>query len=289
MARKPTRLDGARFGPWVLITGASSGIGKGFAEQIAASKINLVLAARRLSALDDLGRELARRHGIQYRAVQVDLAGPDFMDTIVEQTQDLDIGLVVSNAGDMVLGEFVSNPYAELIREARLNVNTHLALAHHFGQRMARRGRGGLLLVSSTAALQGLAYSANYAAAKAYVHTLGEGLHQELSSQGVNVTVVLPGATATPMLSRFGADKTSMGRLAMPVEVCVADALKALRANRAARISGRMNRLAMAAMPRSARTRLLGRLSKSMVQRATATDPAVPAQVRTGRSDPSDA
>lgn len=278
MTRKPTRLDGARFGPWVLITGASSGIGKGFAEQIAASKINLVLAARRLSALDDLGRELARRHGIQYRAVQVDLAGPDFMDTIVEQTRDLDIGLVVSNAGDMVLGEFVSNPYAELIRETRLNVNTHLALAHHFGQRMARRGRGGLLLVSSTAALQGLAYSANYAAAKAYVHTLGEGLHQELSSQGVNVTVVLPGATATPMLSRFGADKTSMGRLAMPVEVCVADALKALRANRAARISGRMNRLAMAAMPRSARTRLLGRLSKSMVQRATATDPAVPAR-----------
>jgi hypothetical protein len=69
-----------------------------------------------------------------------------------------------------------------------------------------------------------------------------------------------------------------MGRLAMPVEVCVADALKALRANRAARISGRMNRLAMAAMPRPARTCLLGRLSKSMVQRATAADPPVPAR-----------
>ena len=78
------------------------------------------------------------------------------------------------------------------------------------------------------------------------------------------------------MLSKFGADKTSMGRLAMPVEVCVADALKALRANRAVRISGLMNRLAMGAMPRSARIRLLGRLSKSMVQRAAASDPAVP-------------
>jgi short-subunit dehydrogenase len=276
MASKPTRLDAARFGPWALITGASSGIGKGFAEQIAASNINVVLASRRQHALDDLGRELANRHGIQYRAVRVDLAGPGFMDTIIEQTRDIEVGLVISNAGDMVLGEFVSSPYAELVSEARLNVDTHLALAHHFGQRMARRGRGGLLLVSSTAALQGLAYSANYAAAKAYVHTLGEGLHQELSPQGVNVTVVLPGATATPMLSKFGADKTSMGRLAMPVDTCVADALRALRANRAVRISGLMNRLAMGVMPRSARTRVLGRLSKSMAHRAAAADPALP-------------
>jgi short-subunit dehydrogenase len=119
-------------------------------------------------------------------------------------------------------------------------------------------------------------YSANYAAAKAYVFTLGEALHHELSPQGINVTVVLPGATATPMLSRFGADKTPMSRLAMPVDTCVADALRALRTNRAVRISGRVNRLTTAVMPRSARTRLLGALSKSMTQRAPAADPALP-------------
>lgn len=278
MTGKAIRLDATRFGPWALITGASSGIGKGFAEQIAANKINVVVAARRLSALDELGRELADRHGIQFRAVGVDLASPDFMDVIADETRDLDIGLVVSNAGDMVLGEFVTSSYLELFAEARLNINAHLALTHHFGQLLARRGRGGLLLVSSTAALQGVPYTANYAAAKAYVHTLGESVHHELSPQGVNVTVVLPGATATPMLSKFGADKTAMRRLAMPVDTCVADALKALRTNRAVRISGRMNRLTVLTMPRWARTRLFGALSKSMAKRAPTADPAVPAR-----------
>jgi uncharacterized protein len=277
MASKTARLDTATFGPWALITGASSGIGRGFAEQVAANKINVVLAARRLPALDELGRELAARHGVQFRSVRADLAGPDFMDAVIGETQDLDIGLVVSNAGDMVLGEFVTGSYALLARETTLNVNSHLAIAYHFGQRLAGRGAGGLLLVSSTAALQAVPYTANYSAAKAYVLNLGEGLHHELAPRGVNVTVVLPGATRTPMLSRFGADKGAMGRLAMPVDICVADALNSLRANRAVRISGRMNRLTTA-LPRSVRTRLFGTFSKSMAQQAPAAGPGVPAQ-----------
>ncbi len=118
---------------------------------------------------------------------------------------------------------------------------------------------------------------ANYSAAKAYVFTLGEGLHHELAPKGVNVTVVLPGATKTPMLSRFGADKGSMGRLAMPVDTCVADALNSLRVNRAVRINGRMNRLATTALPRSVRTRLFGTFSKSMALQAPAADAGMPA------------
>jgi len=262
-----SRLDGTRFGPWALVTGASSGIGRGFAEQLAANGINVVLAARRLSTLDEIGQELAQRHGIEFRTVRADLSRPDFMDTVIEATRDLDIGLVVSNAGDMVMGEFLASPADALVDEARLNVDAHLLLTHHFGQRLARRGRGGLLLVSSTAALQGVPYSANYAASKSYVFTLGQALHHELAAAGVHVTVLLPGATATPMLGRFGADKTAMGRLAMPVDACVADALKALRANRAVRVSGFMNRLLLVTTPRSARTRLMGALSKTMAAR----------------------
>jgi uncharacterized protein len=261
------RMDSDRFGPWALVTGASSGIGRGFAEQLAANGINVVLAARRLSTLDEIGQELARRHGIGFRTVRADLSRPDFMDTVIEATRDLDIGLVVSNAGDMVMGEFLASPADALVDEARLNVDAHLRLTHHFGQRLAQRGRGGLLLVSSTAALQGVPYSANYAASKSYVFTLGQALHHELAAAGVNVTVLLPGATATPMLGRFGADKTAMGRLAMPVDTCVADALKALRANRAVRVSGFMNRLLLVTTPRSARTRLMGTLSKAMSSR----------------------
>lgn len=281
MSSRPARLDSNRFGPWALITGASSGIGRGFAEQIAANGINVVLAARRLSTMDELGQELARRHGIRFRTVQVDLTTPDFMEPVVDATRDLDIGLVVSNAGDMVMGEFLANSPDALVDETRLNVDVHLKLAHHFGQHLAHRGQGGLLLVSSTAALQGVPYSANYAAGKSYVFTLGQALHHELSGRGINVTVLLPGATATPMLSRFGADRTSMGKLAMSVDACVSDALKSLRANRAVRISGVMNRLMTATTSRSMRTRLMGSLSKSMSDRATAESGARPAEMST--------
>lgn len=270
MSGRPARLDGTRFGPWALVTGASSGIGRGFAEQIAANGINVVLAARRLSTMDAIGQELAQQHGIRYRTVRVDLTAPDFMDPVVDATRDLDIGLVVSNAGDMVMGEFLAMSSDALVDEIRLNVDVHLKLSHHFGQHLAKRGRGGLLLVSSTAALQGVPYSANYAASKSYVFTLGQALHHELSASGINVTVLLPGATATPMLSRFGADRTSMGKFAMSIDACVADALKSLRANRAVRISGFVNRLMMATTSRSIRTRMMGSLSKAMSARASA-------------------
>ncbi|TCO56041.1 hypothetical protein [Actinocrispum wychmicini] len=98
----------------------------------------------------------------------------------------------------------------------------------------------------------------------ALVTGASSGIGRGFAERGVNVTVLLPGATATPMLARFGADRTAMGRLAMSVDACVADALKSLRANRAVRVSGRMNRLMMLTVPRSARTRLMGALGKSM-------------------------
>src|SRR5689334_17179617 len=101
-------LDRQRFGPWAMVTGASSGIGRAFAAQLAANGINLVLAARRLSILDDLGRQLSRQHHIQHRSVRVDLAEPDFLNTLIEATNDLELGLIVSNAGDMNLGELLS-------------------------------------------------------------------------------------------------------------------------------------------------------------------------------------
>src|SRR5215475_12412159 len=96
--------DAERFGPWALVTGASSGIGAEFARQLAASGINLVLAARRESLLDEVGAELAARYGVTYRAVGVDLAEPGFLATIARATEDVDIGLVVSCAGDMIMG-----------------------------------------------------------------------------------------------------------------------------------------------------------------------------------------
>src|SRR5882762_622324 len=100
-------IDRERFGPWALITGASSGIGKEFARQIAASGINVVLVARRETARIEVGRSIAKDFKVQYRVIVMDLSLEGFIPKLAEHTKDLDIGLVVSNAGTANPGEFL--------------------------------------------------------------------------------------------------------------------------------------------------------------------------------------
>lgn len=261
-------VDKGRFGPWAIVTGASSGIGQEFARQLAASGLNLVLVARRLDALERVGQTLADEFGIAYRAFGLDLAREGFIDRLAVATRDLDVGLVVSNAGAVLS---LSTDLHELGREdlhrtVRLNTVAHLDLAHHFGRRLADRGRGGLLLVSSLVAYQGVPGAADYAASKAFVLVLGESLHAELSKRGVHVTVLLPGATATEMVLSYGVDLETMNHLMRPmrlmaVDQAVAEGLAALKANRPAHIAGRANRVMIRALPRRARTRMMGSMS----------------------------
>src|SRR5882757_2142574 len=100
-------LDKERFGPWALVTGASSGIGKEFARQIAASGINIVLVARREALLKEVGVELSKRYGVEHRVVVLDVSREDFIGQLAPATDDLDIGLVISNAGTGNPGEFL--------------------------------------------------------------------------------------------------------------------------------------------------------------------------------------
>jgi uncharacterized protein len=102
-----THVDRERFGPWALVTGASSGIGREFARQLAAAGLNTVLAARRLGLLEEVAHAFARELGVQCRAVRADLSDLDSIGAIKEATQDLDIGLVVSNAGTGNPGSFI--------------------------------------------------------------------------------------------------------------------------------------------------------------------------------------
>lgn len=269
-----TRISREIFGPWALITGASSGIGAEFARQLAANGFDLVLAARRLPLLEQNGAKLAAQHGIKYRTIQVDLADAGFLATIASATDDLDIGLVISNAGDMILGEFLDSEPDRLFADMRLNVASHLGLTHHFGRRLAHRGRGGILLVSSTAALQPVPYSASYAAAKSYLLSLGEAAHYELASHGVTVTVLLPGATDTAMVTRFSdstgisVHKPPMSLMLMTPSRLVSEGLAALRAGRARRTAGQANRATAALIPRRMRTRMFTAMSKKAAKHA---------------------
>ena len=122
-------VDKERFGPWALVTGASSGIGKEFARQIAAARINVVLVARRDALLAELGRAISQEFGVQYRALAMDLSQEGFIAGLADATHDIDIGLVISNAGTANPGEFLK--LDRQLLQATLRLNTMAHLRHH--------------------------------------------------------------------------------------------------------------------------------------------------------------
>ena len=246
-----TQIDKKQFGPWALVTGASSGIGKEFARQIAASGINIVLVARREDLLKEVGVEFSKRYGVEHRVVVLDVSREDFIGQLASATDDLDIGLVVSNAGTGNPGEFLKIDRGELENLLRLNTLAHLDIAHHFGRRLARRGQGGLLFVGAMGADKGLPYMANDGGAKAYVQSFSEGLHVELKPLGVHVTVLPPGPTDTPVIAKLGLTPDTMPMKPMAVEQCVSEGLKALQENRSMIIPGRLSRIMNAVVPAS--------------------------------------
>jgi hypothetical protein len=274
-------IDKKRFGPWALVTGASSGIGREFARQIAASGINVVLVARREALLNEVGRAIAKDFKVQYRTVVADLSQAGFLENLAKATDDLDIGLVVSNAGTGNPGEFLKIDREELESLLRLNTLAHLDIAHHFGQKLASRGRGGLLLVGAMGASNGLPYMANDGAAKAYVHSFGEALHVELKPLGVHVTLLPPGPTETPVIAKLGLSPDTMPMKPMKVEQCVFEGLKALEENRSMIIPGRLNRIMNAVVPGSvARGMMASMLRKTLANRPAKAQPQAKPQTQ---------
>ncbi len=264
-------IDRERFGPWALITGASSGIGKEFARQLAASGINVVLVARRETALIEVGRSIAKDFKVQYRVIVMDLSQEGFIPKLAEHTKDLDIGFVVSNAGTANPGEFLKLDRQLLQETLRLNTMAHLDIAHYFGRKLAERRRGGLILVGAMGAENGVPCIANDGAAKAYVHSLGEALHYEFKPLGVYVTVLATGFANTAVLEKLGFDPKTMPMKPMSVEQCVSEGLNGLLKNRSRIVPGRLNRIMNALVPAS----LARKMEADMLGKALASKSAV--------------
>src|SRR6201984_1851988 len=235
-------VDKERFGPWALVTGASSGIGKEFARQIAAAGINVMLVARRDALLAELGRAISQEFDVQHRALAKDLSQEGFIAGLADAMHDIDIGLVVSNAGTGNSGEFLKLDRQLLQATLRLNTMAHLDITQHFGAKLAERRRGGLILVGAMGAENGVPCMANDGAAKAYVHSLGEALHYEFKPLGVYVPGLGAGFTNTAVLEKFGLDPKTMPLKPMGVEQCVSEGLSGLLKNRSMIIPGRLNR-----------------------------------------------
>ncbi len=217
-----------RYGPVAVVTGASSGIGRSFATQLATRKIDLVLVARRLDRLLALAEELSGEHGVQITVQQADLADPTAAARIVDAISALDVGLLISNAGFGVKGAFELGDARTLTDMMTVNCHTPTQLAHGLVPHLKRRGRGGILFTSSVEGFLGCPFSAGYSASKAYVNALGEALWGELTPAGVDVLTLCPGATDTEAPRLQGIDPASLHDLMSPDDVA-ASALEHLR------------------------------------------------------------
>jgi uncharacterized protein len=196
---------GKHYGPWAVIAGGSEGVGAAFARQVAAHGINLFLLARKADPLVELSKEISQRSRVEVRAAPLDLTRGDMLDQVKALTAGLEVGLLIYNAGlEGGHGLFVDRPLEEALQIVRLNVLGPMALCHHFGAEMRRRGRGGIILVGSLGGCAGGANVAAYAASKAYEQILGEGLWFELKPFGVNVLSYVIGNTRTPAIARYG-------------------------------------------------------------------------------------
>jgi uncharacterized protein len=195
----------ARYGPAALVLGGSEGIGREFAAQLAALGLDLLLVARRAEPLARAAAELSAAHGVTVRTCQLDLSSASAAARAGELIGAQDIGLLVCNAGATHgAGWFVTQPLEQALALTRLNCVTPLAFLHAAAARMRLRGRGGLIMVSSMSGLGGSGLIAAYAAAKAYVITLCEGLHYELARDGVDVLCAVAGLTDTPAMHASG-------------------------------------------------------------------------------------
>jgi short-subunit dehydrogenase len=232
-----------RFGTWALVAGASEGLGAAFARALAARGLNLVLAARRSDPLQRLAADLEATHRVEVRPMALDLADEVSVLRLAAAGNELGVGLLVCNAAFAPVGPFVEVPLADHLRVIAVNCRAPVALSHVLGAEMARRGRGGIILMSSLAGFQGAPQIAHYAATRAYNLVLGEGLWEELRQQGVDVLVCCAGATRTPGYEAHPAPARLLAPPVLEPEAVVEHALRALGSTPST-IPGRWNRIA---------------------------------------------
>ena len=214
----------SRYGSWALITGASSGIGKELAERIAEAGLNVLIVARRKALLEELAARLRVQYRVEVLVVEADLGTPKGIQHVLQSAQALDVGLLVSSAGFGTSGLFIESSLEEEHAMLRVNCASLLHFTYHYSKIFQARKRGGIILLSSMVAFQGVPYSAHYAATKAYVQSLAEALNLELKPFGVDVLAAAPGPVETGF-SEVANMKMSMALTPKDVGVPILQAL----------------------------------------------------------------
>jgi short-subunit dehydrogenase len=258
-----------RYGSWAVVTGASSGIGEAFAKSLAARGMNLVLVARRDDLLRSLAETLRASSKVEIRCLPLDLSNHDAHESLTKATDSLDVGLLIAAAGFGSSGPFINADLSTERNMVDVNCRAVMSQALHFGRRFAQQKRGGMVLMSSLVAFQGVPYAAHYAATKAYVQSLAEGLHHELAAHGVDVLACAPG----PIHSGFaGRANLKLGFAQTPADV--ADATLNSFGKRTTCRPGWLAKaleLSLKTLPRFGRVRMMSVVMKGMANRSDST------------------
>lgn len=251
---------------WALVTGASAGIGRALAEELARNSTNLVLTARRTDRLEALALQLSATHKIQTKVFPADLTQADAPQRIFEFTQEngLEIAVLINNAGFGAYGEFHTVHVQKFLDMVQVNCSAVVHLTHLYLPQMLARRRGHILIVASTASFQPVPYISTYAATKAFDLLFAEGLAEELKPYGIRVCALCPGSTE----SEFGevAGQTNVAaskRHRETAEKVARTGLRALAAGKSSVISGLPNYLGVVGQ-RLAPRRFVARVAARM-------------------------
>lgn len=255
-----------KYGPWAIVTGASDGIGLEMARDVAARGLNVILVARSQNKLNTLAKSIQSEFGVQAEVAAADLSIASEVDRVIAFTQRFDVGLLISAAGYGTSGEFIAIDAAAELNMLDVNCRASLAMAHAMAVRLAPQKRGGIILFGSLVAFQGVPFSANYAATKAYIQTLAEGIRTELAAYGVDVLSVAPGPVHTGFAARSG---MKLGLGAMPADVArIAVAALGHKGTIRPGLQAKFLWASLAMLPRVAKTAIMGRIMASMTKRS---------------------
>ena len=199
----PARLRD-RYGEWALVTGASAGLGAEFARALARDGVSVVLTARREERLRGLAAELEKNHQVGTRVVAADLADPADVERLAEEVSDLEISILVNNAGFGYSGRFDKLDAGRMRDMVQVNCAAPVVLTSRLLPPMLERGRGAVIITGSVAGRQALPLHGVYSATKAFDMLLGESLAVECRGLGVDVLVLEPGATQTEFQEMAG-------------------------------------------------------------------------------------
>ncbi|MBB6634230.1 SDR family NAD(P)-dependent oxidoreductase [Cohnella thailandensis] len=228
-----------------LVTGASSGIGKAYAKELASRGCHVVLAARSKDKLDVLARDINRQYGVQAHALACDLSKPNAPRQLAEQLSGLglSVDILINNAGVGTHGLFEDIEPEREQDEIRLNTASLVDLTHRLLPDMLRRKDGIVVNVASMAAFMPCAYSAVYGATKAFVLSFSEALWAETRGRGVRVLALCPGATETGFFDAVGSQDMAAGQKLSTPERVVQAGFRGIDQGRSYIIDGRNNYL----------------------------------------------